>query len=125
MYLMESEHLRDLCRLCGQFGADPKSRKPHAKEKYGSLILRALRVGISLDDETIHPPFVCHGCVKKLQKWWANAKKKKAATCHIQVHDFKQDTDAESDAHVVLLEEKNLFSALTPKLHQLMPFPEV
>ena len=87
--------------------------------------MRALRVGISLDDETIHPPFVCHGCVKKLQKWWANAKKKKAATCHIQVHDFKQDTDAESDAHVVLLEEKNLFSALTPKLHQLMPFPEV
>ena len=53
------------------------------------IVFRAFGEDISCDEEGIHPPYICHGCVKKILKWWEKAKKRKAATCHIKLHKFE------------------------------------
>ena len=84
-----AECLRDVCRLCGGSGASGIDRRnPHSKEKYRDVILKALDVDVTEDINSVYPPYVCHSCFKKLDRWWKATKQKKMKTCNIDVVSF-------------------------------------
>lgn len=109
--------LQDVCRLCGGEGAAGVDRRnPHVKEKYQEIILRALDVDVGQDDIAAHPPFICHTCLRKLNKWWSAAKLRKKQKINIRVPSFA----LHQCARCVTQQEEDNLPALCDRLNAVL-----
>lgn len=80
--------LHPLCRLCVQENPVAKS-----KEHLRSNIQRFLKIDISKDDSSVHPPSICELCRRKLSRCKSSYKRSKSlssfANPNIALFDFK------------------------------------
>nr|XP_054749625.1 V(D)J recombination-activating protein 1-like [Lytechinus pictus] len=82
--------LKQRCRLCGVL----LGPRPCAITPVADLIRVALDIDVSEDDANVHPPFICGGCLRKLQRWKkGQSKKGKVAALNITVYPFGPHDD--------------------------------